>query len=81
MSKLTDEQIQKIQQNLKVGKCPNCGYEGDKTLIPEEMSLVSLDANSKREVDINSIGSFPVLVTFCPQFGYISLFNRKFICR
>lgn len=71
MSKLTDEQIQKIQQNLKVGTCPNCGYEGDKTLIPEEMSLVSLDANSKREVDINSIGSFPAPPFPCPRLALI----------
>lgn len=81
MGKLTSEQLQKIQQNLKVGKCPNCGYAGDKDLIPEEMQLISLDIDSRKTVGLDSIGSYPVLVTCCPQCGYISLFSRKFICR
>ena len=41
--KLTQEQLLKIQQNLKVGKCPNCGCEEDKILSPDEIHLVSLD--------------------------------------
>lgn len=81
MGKLTLEQIQQIQKNLKVGKCPNCGYEGNKDVMPQEMQLVSFDINSKRIVDFGEIGSYPVLVTCCPQCGYISLFSRKFICR
>ena len=51
MGKLTLEQIQQIQKNLKVGKCPNCGYEGNKDVMPQEMQLVSFNINSKRIVD------------------------------
>lgn len=28
--KLTNDEMLKLQQNLTVGKCPNCGYEGNK---------------------------------------------------
>ena len=28
MGRFTNEQLLKLQQNLKVGRCPNCGYEG-----------------------------------------------------
>lgn len=81
MSKLTNEQLLKLQQNLKVGKCPNCGYEGNKDLSPEEMHLVSLDIDSKKTVGFESIASYPVVMTICPKCGFISLFSRKFLCR
>lgn len=59
MGKLTLEQIQQIQKNLKVGKCPNCGYEGNKDVMPQEMQLVSFDINSKRIVDFEKNSLIP----------------------
>lgn len=78
MPKLTQEQLFKIQKNLKVGKCPNCGYEGDKDLFPEEFSLLILDTDSKNSFDPNKTKSMPVVITRCPECGFISTFSRKF---
>lgn len=46
--KLTEEQLLKLQQNLKVGQCPNCGCKEEKTLSPNEIHLVSLDIDAKK---------------------------------
>lgn len=81
MPKLTQEQLLKIQKNLKVGKCPNCGYEGDKDLSPQEFNLLTLDVDGLNTFDPNKTGSFPIIITVCPNCGFISSFARKFICR
>lgn len=80
MAKLTEEQLMKLRKNLRVGKCPNCGYEGNKDLSPREMHLVSLNVDPDKTVDFSAIGSLPVVMACCPNCGYISLFNRKFLC-
>ena len=81
MGRFTNEQLLKLQQNLKVGRCPNCGYEGNKDVCPEEMHLVSLDIDSRHTVGLESLGSYPVVMAVCPNFGFISLFSKKFLCR
>ena len=79
--KLTQEQLLKIQQNLKVGKCPNCGCEEDKILSPDEIHLVSLNIDTLNTVGLEKLGSYPAIMTVCPKCGFISLFDRKFLCR
>ena len=59
--KLTQEQLLKIQQNLKVGKCPNCGCEEDKILSPDEIHLVSLDIDTLNTVGLEKLGSYPAI--------------------
>lgn len=81
MSKLSPEEIQKIKGNLTIGKCPNCGYEGNKDLFPHEFNLLTLDTDKLNTFNPLNTGSLPVIVTNCPKCGYLSLFNRKFIDR
>jgi predicted RNA-binding Zn-ribbon protein involved in translation (DUF1610 family) len=79
--KLTEEQLLKLQQNLKVGQCPNCGCKEEKILSPNEIHLVSLDIDAKNTVGLDNLGSYPVIMTACPKCGFISLFDRKLLCR
>jgi len=54
-------------------KCPNCGSTAEKAIIPESISLLSLDENEKPST------SLPVVGFCCTDCGYISLFNLKFL--
>lgn len=40
---LTKEQLLKLQQVLKVGKCLNCGCMDNKVITPEIYQLISFD--------------------------------------
>lgn len=80
MTKLSKEQLLKVQQNLKINDCPNCGHKGNKDVSPEEFSLLSLDIDSINSFDPNKMGSLPVIISCCPNCGVLSLFNRKVIC-
>ena len=79
--KLTNDEMLKLQQNLTVGKCPNCGYEGQQTLITQEVNLVSLDKQNEQSADFTKIYSLPAIIVQCPHCGHISFFNKKFVCK
>ena len=79
--KLTNDEMLKLQQNLTVGKCPNCGYEGQQTLITQEVNLVSLDKENEQSADFTKIYSLPAIIVQCPHCGQISFFIKKFVCK
>lgn len=73
--KLTNDEMLKLQQNLKVGKCPNCGYEGDKVIGLHTVNLISLKTEGTEIIETEKLNSLPAVLTSCPKCGYISLFD------
>lgn len=79
--KLTNDEMLKLQQNLTVGKCPNCGYEGNKGIGLHTVNLISLKTEGTEITETEKLNSLPAVLTSCPKCGYISLFDKKFVCR
>ncbi len=72
---LTEEQLQKLLQKLKVGKCPNCGCQKEKIVTPDIYQLVSFDFSQL--VPGEKIPYQPLVAARCPQCAYTMLFNLK----
>lgn len=68
--KYTDEEMQIIEKNLKVGKCPNCGNEDKKYIFPEAVKLGG-EGTGKDMYD--------AIITRCPECGLMLFFNKEFI--
>lgn len=79
MPKLTDPELQKLQQNLKVGKCPNCGFAGDKVLSPMDGAILSL--KERGILDMEGMQSINVITTTCPQCGFMSFFSKGVVLK
>ncbi len=79
MSKLQSSEIEKLQNNLHVGKCPNCGFNGNKDLSPDDGAILSLKESGY--LDVNELKSFGVVMVTCPQCGFVSLFKRSKVIR
>ncbi len=77
---LSQEDQLKIEKKLKVGSCPNCGFVGNKELCMEEFHLTGFNRQELHTVGLKSMATFPVVMAYCPQCGYVSLFNKKFLC-
>jgi len=74
MTNFTEEQRETLKKGLRVGKCPNCGYEGCKNLSPQLFNLVSAetDAETTGRMDL-----LPVVTVSCPRCGLLSFFAWK----
>ena len=47
--KLTQEQLNKLSSKLKIApSCPNCGFNGQMSLQPDEYQLTSVEHKSDR---------------------------------
>lgn len=79
MSKLQSSEFEKLQNNLRVGKCPNCGFDGDKSVLPDDGVILSLKESG--QLDPNELKSFGVVLVTCPQCGFVSLFKRSKVIR
>lgn len=79
MPKLTDAELQKLQQNLHVGKCPNCGFEGNKTLSPMDGAIISL--KERGYLDMEGMHTVNVIMTICPNCGFVSLFSKGVVLK
>ena len=79
MPKLTDAEFQKLQQNLRVGKCPNCGFEGDKTLSPMDGVILSL--KERGYLDMKGVHTVNIVMTICPNCGFVSLFSKGVVLK
>ena len=74
---LSQEDLSKIQQKLRIGTCPNCGYNGDKELSTHVIHLTSYDVDQAQTFDLSTIKTLPAVMSTCPRCGYISLFNKN----
>ncbi len=79
MPELTNSELQKLQQTLKVGKCPNCGFTGEKALSPMDGAIISL--KERGFIDMVGMQSLNVVMTICPQCGFISLFSKGVVLK
>lgn len=77
MPNLSESELQKIQKNLHVGKCPNCGFDGEKILAPMDGAILSLV--ERGVFDSNGMRAINVIFTTCPECGFISLFSKGVI--
>lgn len=74
---LNQEQIQRLQSKLRVGKCPNCGNPNPKKLDSHIYQLMSYDtAGTSLSLD-GKIAYQPLISAVCPKCGYVMLFNLK----
>lgn len=78
--KLTQEQLNKLSSKLKIApSCPNCGFNGQMSLQPDEYQLTSVE-HSGSSYNIGGPMSFmPLAEVLCPQCGYVRLFNLKIL--
>ena len=65
----------KLQQKLKMGKCPNCGYTGNKHVSPNLYHLISIDVENNAGIIGGKTPYEPLLAAHCPECGYEMLFN------
>lgn len=78
--KLTEEQLSKLSNVLKVQKpCPNCGTTEDPVLLPDEYILTSIDRNDSSYSIGGPMSFIPLASIFCPKCGYTRLFNLKIL--
>lgn len=80
MPKISDEELQKLQQNLRVGKCPNCGFEGKKGLSPIDGAILSLKERGFFDMD-GGMQTTNVIMTICPECGYMSFFSKGVVLK
>lgn len=69
--KFTNEEMQIINKNLIISKCPNCGNEDKKYIFPEAVNPAPEDAEQK--------DMYAAIMARCPQCGFVFLFNKEFI--
>ena len=79
MPKLTDAELQKLQQNLRVGKCPNCGFDGDKTLSPMDGAILSL--KERGYFDMEGMHTVNIVMTICPNCDFVSFFRKGVVLK
>lgn len=72
--KFTEEQMEIIDRNLKIGKCPNCGSDEKKRIYPEIINLTSKD-----KVDVQEKDMYDTIVAQCPHCGFFLFFSKEFI--
>lgn len=74
---LNQEQIQRLQSKLIVGKCPNCGNPSPKNLDSHIYQLMSYDTTGNSLNLGGKIAYQPLVSAVCSRCGYVMLFNLK----
>lgn len=75
--KLTQEQLEQIQQKLIIAKaCPNCGCTESKDADPNIFELISYDIQDDN-INLNGTVYQPLLAIQCPKCSFTSLFNLR----
>lgn len=79
MPQLQKDELDKLKQNLHVGKCPNCDFTGEKVLAPMDGVILSL--KERGHIDTAGMQSVNIVMTVCPQCGYVSLYSKGVVLR
>ena len=80
MPKITEQELQKLRQTLRIGKCPNCGFEGKKVLSPIDGAILSLKERGVFDMD-GGMQTTNVIMAICPECGFMSFFSKGVVLK